>query len=177
MKLKRHFPWVALLLSSLLITTVGAAIYYYITMSSTFDAEISPVSFSLGGDTATVGGDISTNTSATFSSIPLGIGSNITITELVNVTNTDASGHTVPVTVVTEDFGSELKILLLYLVAPNATETLITKLDDSGAVDTENISVNIPAGEEWAIKLVGCYDGGTAGSQSNTMNLNIKVEG
>ena len=176
MKLKK-WVWVALLLSSILITTVGAVIYYYITMNITFDAEISPVSFSSGADTATCGGDISTNTSAVFSSIPLGIGSNITITELVNVTNTDTSDHTTPVTVDAENFGSELKILLLYLVAPNATEVLITKLDDSGAVDTENISVNIPAGEEWAIKLIGCYDGGTSGSQSNSMNLNIKVEG
>jgi len=176
MKLKK-WALIPLLVSSLLIATAAAVIYHYITISMTFDAEISPVSFSSGADTATCGGDISTNTSAVFTGIPLGIGSNITITELVNITNTDTSDHSVPVIVSTENFGSELKILLLYLVAPNATETLITKLDDAGAVITEDVSVNIPAGEEWAIKLIGCYDGGTSGSQSNTMNLDIKVEG
>ena len=177
MKLNKHVIWIALLFSSILITSVGAVIYHFINMNMTIDAEFSPVVFTSGDDTATCGGDISTNTSATFSSIPLGIGANITITELVNVTNSDTSGHTVPLTVDTEDFGSELKILLLYLVSPTGSETLILRMDDSGAVETEGVSVNIPASEEWAIKLVGCYDGGTSSSQSNSLNINIKVEG
>jgi hypothetical protein len=173
---KSRIALLVLLLSALLIATASAAIYYQITASMTFEVGWSPVVFTSGEDTSTCGGSLTNNASATFSSVPLTIESNITITQLVNVTNSDgASGHDVNVTVSSETFGTELSILLLYIVSPTGSETLVVNMGDSGTIVTQGVEVTIPASEEWAIKLVGCYDSGTSESQSNTMTLNLEV--
>jgi len=168
---------IALILTSIAVSTVSAAIYFQIMSTMTFKAAVSWVAFTSGEDTSTCGGDISTNTSATFNNIPLSIGSNVIITQLVNITNTDSNSHTVQVSVSSENFGSELSTLKLYLVSPSASETLVVEMDGSGSVVTQNVPVNIPANQEWAIKLVGCYDSGTSGSQSKSMTLSIQVAG
>ena len=174
---KSRLTVLALLLSTLLIATASAAIYFQITADMTFEAEYTPVVFTNGSDTSTCGGDtVTNNASATFSSIPLAIGSNITITELVNLTNSDStSGHAVKITVSSKNFTSSLSILLLYLVAPGGSETLVVKIDDSGNVVTENVEVTIPASQVYAMKLIGCYDSGTSGSEANEMKLNVQV--
>jgi len=92
----------------------------------------------------------------------------------VNITNTDSSNHYVQF-FVTENFETELSLLSIYLVLPSGTEILVISINDSGVVTTENISINIPPGEEWAIKLEGHYDQGTPITQSNTMSLTIQV--
>lgn len=167
-----------LLLSSSLIATASAAIYYSISSSMTFQATLSPVHFTSGDDTPACGGTIGTNaTSVTFTSIPLAVEANITITELVNVTNADSLAHTVTVSVASENFGNELTLLALYFVSPSGTQTLVIQLGDSGNIVTEDISVNIPLGQEWAIKLEGRYDSGTMSTQTNTMTLAIQVTG
>lgn len=177
-KRKSRLAMLALLLSSFLIATVSAAIYYQITASMTFVVGWSPVAFTNGTDTDTCGGNtVTNNASVSFSSIPLTIGANITITQLVNLTNSDGSNsHDVNVTVSSDNFGTELEILLLYLVSPTGSETLVVNIDDSGNVVTDKVSVTIPAGEEWAIKLIGCYDDGTSQSQTNQMTLNLEVK-
>jgi len=172
----------ALLLSALLIATASAAIYYQITASMTFTATVSVVIFTSGEDTTACNGTIGTNaTSVAFGSpgpgIPLAVEADIIITELVNVTNTDSSAHNVEFSVGSEDFVAELDTLKLYAIAPDATETLVVELNGTGVIITQNVSVNILAGQEWAIKLVGHYDSGTSSSQSNSMTLNLKVTG
>jgi hypothetical protein len=176
-KRKIRMGLIALILSSLFITTVSAAIYFQIISTMSLQATVSWVIFTNGEDTATCGGDLTTNTSATFSSIPISVGSNITITQLVNITNTHSSAHTVTISVSSENFGSELSTLLLYLVSPSNAQTLAVKINGSGTVVTQNVQVSIPNGQVWAIELIGCYDAGTPGSQSNSMTLGIQVAG
>lgn len=174
---KSRLSLLLLALSSIVITSVSAAIYYQISASMTLEAEVSPVIFTSGEDTSTCSGTISTNaTQVTFTNIPLAVESNITITQLVNITNTDNSDHTVTVSV-TENFNTEISALSLYLVSPSGSETLVVSINDSGTITVENVSVNIPLGEEWAIKLEGCYDSGTSSTQSNTMTMNLQVTG
>ncbi len=174
---KSRFALLALLLSALLITVASAAIYYQITATMTIKVGWSPVVFIDGADTVTCGGDTTTNNvSASFTNVWLCIASNITITQLANVTNSDSSPHDVTINVSSSDFGNPLNLLLLYLVSPSGSETLVVKMDDSGNVVTEGVAVNIPAGEEWAVKLVGCYDIGTPQSQTNQMTLSIEVK-
>ena len=172
----RRSSLLTLILLSMLVVTVSAAIYFSLIANPTFDAEVSPVIFSDGADRVTCGGSLSTNaTQITFASIPLAVESNITITELVNVTNGDSSAHDVQISISSEDFGTELSVLELYFVSPSATETLVIALDDSGDVTTEDVTVTMPASEEYAIKLVGHYDSGTTSSASNTMTLALQV--
>jgi len=172
------FASLILLLSAFTISVVSAAVYYALLGDMTYQAKLSPVVFTSGSDTSVCGGSLSTNsTIATFTNIPLAVESQITITQLVNVTNSDSTGHSVQVSVGSENFGSELSMLRLYLVSPAGTETLVVELDTTGAVTTQGVSVSIPAGQEYAMKLVGYYDSGTLGSQTNTMTLNLQVTG
>ncbi len=159
----------------LLITVVSATIYNYISASMPTEVMISPVLFTSGEDTSICGGSFHANaTQVTFTSVPLAVGSNITITQLVNITNTDSSDHYVRLSV-TENFGTELSLLSLYLVSPSGAEILVALINDFGIVTTESVSVNIPREEEWAMKLEGCYDSGTALTQNNTMSLTFQV--
>ena len=172
----RRSSLLILILLSMLVVTVSAAIYYSLIANLSLDAGVSPATFSTGDDTSTCGGSLSTNaTQVTFASIPLAVESDITITELVNVTNSDTSAHDIQVSVSSEDFGTELASLSLYLISPSATETLVIQLDDFGAVTTEDVTLNIPSSQEYAIKLVGYYDSGTTSSASNSMTLALQV--
>ena len=164
-----------LLLMSLFITTVSGVIYYQLLATLNIQAQVSPVTFTSGGDTATCGGTITSDASqVSFATVPLAVESDIIITELVNLTNTDASAHDVQVSVSTDDFGTELDALALYLVSPTATQTLVVELNGSGTVTTDDVTVNIPAGEEYAIKLVGHYNAGQSAA-TNSMTLDLQV--
>jgi len=146
----------------------------YVSMAA--KADIIPIGYTEGEDTFVCGGSISSDsTLATFTRIPLGVGSDIVITELVNVTNRDCSDHSVQVCVSAENFGIELSSLRLYLVSPSGKETLVVEFDDSGDIAKERVSVEINQGEEWSVKLVGHYDSVVSQSLSNTMILTIQV--
>ena len=147
-----------------------------IYVSTAAKADGSPIGYTPGEDTLNCGGYISTDsTIATFTSVPLGVGSDIVITQLVNVTNRHSSDHNVQVCVAVEDFSIELSSLRLYLVSPSGVETLVVELDDSGSVVTEKVSVKIRQGEEWSLKLTGRYDLGMPPPQSNTMILVLQA--
>jgi len=138
--------------------------------------DIIPIGYTEGEDTFVCGGSISSDsTLAVFTCIPLGVGPNIVITELVNVTNRDSSDHSVQACVTAENFGIELSSLRLYLVSPSGKETLVADLDDSGDIVKERVSVEINQGEEWSVKLIGHYDSAASQSQSNTMILTIQA--
>jgi len=139
-------------------------------------ADIIPIGYTEGEDTFICGGSISSDSAlAAFTCIPLGVGSDIVITELVNVTNRDCSDHKVQVCVSAENFGIELSSLRLYFVSPSGKETLVVELDDFGDVSKERVSVGIRQGQEWSVKLVGHYDSAVSRFQSNTMILTIQV--
>jgi hypothetical protein len=145
-------------------------------VSTADKADGSPIGYTVGEDTLNCGGCITTDSSwVIFAGVPLGVGSDIVITRLVNVTNRDSSDYTVHVCVGVEDFGTELSSLRLYLVSPSGAETLVVELDDFGDVVTERVSVRIPQREEWSLKLAGRYDSEIPPSQSNTMILVLQA--
>ncbi|MFB0503964.1 MAG: hypothetical protein ACETWE_09040 [Candidatus Bathyarchaeia archaeon] len=160
-----RFGFIVLVVSSLIVYSSMAA-----------KADIIPIGYTEGEDTFICGGSILTDsTLATFTRIPLGVGSDIVISQLVNVTNRDSSDHSVQVCVTAENFEIELSSLRLYLVSPSWKETLVVELDDSGDIVKERVFVEIHQGEEWSVKLVGHYDSAVSPSQSNAMILTIEV--
>jgi len=171
---KISLVFLLLTLSSLLATGASATVYYQKSADLMF--QVSPMVFTSGEDTEKCGGTISANTTqVTFTSIPLAVESDIIITQLVNITNTDDSDHSVQFSVSSENFGNELSSLKIYLVSPSGTETLVVGLNDAGNIVTQNILVNIARGEEWTIKLVGHYNSGTSLSQNNSMALSLQA--
>ena len=164
-----------LLIPSLIIGSAGASFFSQIPNIGT-QVKANPIIFTNGEDTLICGGSISTNPPGfKLTNVPLLVGSDIVITELVNVTNVDSSDHNMQISVYSEDFGNELSSLKIYLVSPTGTETLVVELDNSGNVIREMVTVNIPHGQEWAMKWVGHYDPGTLSCQKNSITFLFTV--
>lgn len=164
------------LLSVLMASFASAAVIYTLTATLTTVASVPNIIFTTGDDTSSIGGSIGTNgTTFTATSVPLGVGSNVTVQEAANLTNTDASNahNIIGVEVLSENFGSELNKLSIY--AYNGTRYLLISIDGSGTVTYQfSGTLTMPAGAEWSIIIEGCYDDGTAGSTTNTITFYIK---
>ena len=164
------------LLSVLIVGFISAGIVYTITVSLTTDIQVPNIIFVSGDDTSTVGGTIGTNgTTFTATTVPLGVGSNITIGQAVRLNNTDTSAHNITgAEVLSEDFGSTLNKFSVY-VSDGSTSYLLIDVDTTGAVTYEfSGNVTIPAATAYDIIIEGYYDDGTADGTSNTISFFIK---
>jgi hypothetical protein len=132
--------------------------------------------FVSGSDTSSIGGSIGSNgTTFTASSVPLGVGSNVTIQQAVNLTNTDAINphNIIGAEVLSEDFGSALTVLSIYVY--NGTMYQLVSLDGTGAVVYQfSGTLTMPASAEWSIIIEGCYDAGTVSGTTNTISFTIE---
>jgi hypothetical protein len=164
------------LLSVLMVSFASAAIIYTLTATLTTQATVPSIIFTSGSDTSSISGTIGSNgTTFTATAVPLEVGSNVTIPEAVNLTNTDAgSAHDIiGAEVLSEDFASELDNLSIYVY--NGTRYLLISLDGTGAVTYEySGTLSMPASAEWSIIVEGCYDDGTATGTTNNISFHIK---
>lgn len=90
---KKTVKLLALVLTSLLIASVSAAVYYSMNMQPTVTIDQAVVYFEEGSDT----GYVSLGTNSTYVSLTLKAYPNVTLTydDPLNLTNTDASAHNV----------------------------------------------------------------------------------
>ena len=163
------------LLSVLMVSFASAATIYTLTATLTTLATVPNIIFTDGSDTSSISGTVGSNgTTFTATAVPLEVGSNVTIQEAVNLTNTDGVNphDIVGVEVLSEDFGAELDVLSIYVY--NGTRYLLMSLDGTGAVTYEfSGTLSMPASAVWSIIIEGAYDDGTA-SGSNTISFYIK---
>jgi hypothetical protein len=160
----------------LFISFASAGIIYTLTPTLTSQIQTPNIIFVSGEDTGSIGGSIGLNgTIFTATTVPLGAGSNITIEQAVRINNTDTSAHNVTgAQVVTEDYGTELNKLSIYL-SDGATRYLLVNLNTSGVVTYEfSSNITIPAATAYDVIIEGMYDDGTASGTSNTINFFIK---
>ena len=166
------------LLSVLFATVASAATLYTLTSTITTEVGVSPIIFTAGSDTASLSSySIGANGTIFTATVPLGVASNITVQEAVNLTNTDGSNpHIITgITVISEDFTSSLNQFSIY--CNNGTRTLLLSVDTSGDTVYEfSASLSMPASAEWAIIVEGCYDDGTASDESNVISFTIEQE-
>ena len=105
------------------------------------------------------------------------MGSNVTVQQAVNLTNTDVSNpHSITgVVVASEDFGSSLNQLSIY--AYDGTRMLLLSVDATGTVVYQfSGSLNMPANAVWSIIIEGCYDPGTSGGTTNTISFTVEQQ-
>lgn len=169
-----------LVLSSLLIASVSASIYYTMYMNTTVGVAGNKVKFGPGTDFTTSGGTISNaNQTVTFTSMDGQIGSLATISDPVNINNTDASNaHNIELKLsswtgntqthlyyinVTMYDGSTKKGANIYLVPGG-----------SGQVSTTGV-VSIPAIAVWRVQWDIYWNGDATISDSVTVNLQLVV--
>lgn len=164
------------LLSVLMVSFASAGIIYTLTSTLTTQVTVPDIIFTTGADTSSIGGSIGSNgTTFTATTVPLEVGSNVTIQEAVNLTNTDAVNphNIVGAEVLSEDFGSELDTLSIYVY--NGTRYLLISLDGTGAVVYEfSGTLSMPASAEWSMIIEGSYDDGTLSGTTNTISFYIK---
>ena len=164
------------LLSVLVVGFVSAGIVYTVTVSLTTQIQVPNIIFVSGEDTSTIGGTIGQNgTTFTATTVPLSVGANVTIGQAVRLNNTDTSAHNVTgAEVLSEDFGTELNKLSIYL-SDGSTSYLLISLDTAGTATYEFTgNITIPAATAYNIIIEGYYDDGTASGTSNTLSFNIK---
>jgi len=164
-----------MLLSVLTVSFASAAIVYTLTATLTTVVTVPYIIFTTGADTGSITGTIGLNgTTFTATNVPLEVGANVTIEQVVNLTNTDggSSHDIIGAEVASEDFGAELYVLGIYVY--NGTRYLLLSLDDSGDVVYEfSGTLSMPASAEWSMIIEGCYDDGTVAG-TNTITFNIK---
>ena len=166
------------LLSVLFATLASAATIYTLNATITTQVSTPKIIFTTGTDTSSIGGSITASGQVfTATSEPLGLGTNVTVTQAVNLTNTDvSSSHSLTgLSVNSEDFGSTLSQLSIY--AYNGTRMCLLSIDTSGAVVYQfSGSLNMPANAVWSIIIEGCYDAGTSGGTTNTISFSIQQQ-
>jgi len=169
-----------LLLSSLLIASVSASIYYTMYMNATVGVAGNKIQFTEGNDFSTVGGSITdSGQKVTFTSMNGQIGSLATVSDPVDITNTDTSTpHNIELKLsawtgntqthlnyinVTMYDGSTKKGVNIYLVP-----------GESGQVSTTGV-VSIPASTAWRVQWDIYWNGDATISDSVTVNLQLVV--
>jgi hypothetical protein len=167
-----------MLLSVLFASLASAATIYTLSASITTVVSTPKIIFTTGSDTGTIGGSIGgSGQTFTATTVPLGLGSNVTITQAVNITNTDvSSAHTITgLTLNSNNFASTLTGLSIY--AYNGARTLLLTIDTSGTETYQFAgSLSLPANAVWSIIIEGCYDAGTSGGTSNTISFTLQQQ-
>ena len=80
------------LLSVLFASLASAATIYTLNATITTQVSTPKIIFTTGSDTSSIGGSIgASGQTFTATSVPLGLGTNVTVTQAVNLTNTDIS--------------------------------------------------------------------------------------
>ena len=163
------------LLSVLFATLASAATIYTLSATITTQATVPNIIFTTASDTSSIGGSVGANgTTFTATTVPLGVGSNVTVTQAVNLTNRDAGSarSITAVVLLSEDFGSSLSQLSIY--AYNGARTLLLSVDGTGAITYQfSGTLSMPASAVWTVIIEGCYDAGTV-TTSNTISFYIQ---
>jgi hypothetical protein len=166
------------MLSVLFASLASAATIYTLNATITTKVSIPNIIFTTGSDTSSIGGSIAAGGQTfTATTVPLGLETNVTVTEAVKLTNMDgSSSHSITgLTVNSEDFGSTLSQLSIY--AYNGTRMCLLSIDTSGnVVYNFSGSLNMPANAVWSIIIEGCYDAGTSGGTTNTIIFSIQQQ-
>ena len=162
----------ATLVLAIILPYVSASIIYYMDSSFSNTIGTSDIKFTSGADTSSISGTIGANGSSfTATGLPLIAGVEARVSIAVNITNTIASSRTINLQLNTEDFGTELTQLKVYLVEVDGTEHLAVELDGSGTATTSTSGdQTIPASSIWSVKIITEMDP-TAAATSKTLSL------
>jgi len=177
---KRSLKLLTLLVTSMLIATGSAAVYYSLVMQPRVATAAAEVSFVAGGDSTQAGatGYATDGTWVRFTGLKAYPNATLTYEEAINVTNTGSdhqfrlrsgSVSTVNGTVATSNFTS----ITFKLIAPNGTQYggdfTYSTTDDTWNEPADMGYIGIAAGEEWAVKVE------TKAASGATANILVEI--
>jgi hypothetical protein len=179
---KRSFKLITILVSSLLIGTVSASVYYTMFMNATVGVAGNKVQFWAGDDFTTAGGSITdARQKVTFSSMNGINGSITTITDPVKINNTDGSSpHTIELKLDSwtgDSFSAKLYYINITMYdATNAAKgnEIYLVPGGSGQVSTTGTQ-SMPVNAVWRVQWEIYWKGAATASDSITINLKLEV--
>jgi len=179
--IKKSIKLITLLISSLLIASVSANVYYTMFMTATVGVTGNKVQFWEGDDFSNVGGSITdARQKVTFNTMNGQNGSLTTISDPVKINNTDSSStHTIELKL---DSWTGTASTPLYYINVTIYAANGTKLGDnihlvpggSGQVETTG-PLTMLANEVWRVQWDIYWKGTATTSDSVTVNLKIEV--
>jgi len=175
---KRNLKFVMLLLSSLLIASVSASVYYSLIMTSTISVATNNVYFVLGADNATAGVVLnSDNTTATLSSLKAYPNTTTTYSDPLRVRNNASSGSTNirmrPISIVG---GATNLIFVNFTLIESGTLKTSLNYTSNGSVWTSPSTtgwVSISANTEWNVTI---ETKAIAGATSDSASVSISID-
>lgn len=177
---KKIIKLATLLITSLLITTVSASVYYSLTMSSTVSVATTDVYFVLGADNGTAGVTLnSDNTTATLSALKAYPNATTTYTDPLRVRNNATSGTTNirlrPVSL----SGSANHFVFINFTLNDGTNVKAslnyTSDGSSWTIPSTTGWISIPASTEWYITIeTKAKEGATSSSVSIVIAVDVE---
>jgi hypothetical protein len=184
---RKEMKLVTLLLTSLLIASASAAVYYSMVMQSSVSTSAADVAFVAGNDSTTAGATGYTTDGTWVNLASLKAYPNVTLTydQAINISCT-GSNHQFKLTHSSITNGtaaiSNFYSITFKLIAPNGTQyggdfTYSNTNGDNNwsAAPTMNY-IWILAGEEWAVKVVTRAKSGATASQVCAVVINVDVK-
>jgi len=177
---KKSLKLLFLLMTSLLVASVSASIYYTMYMNATIGVAGNVVQFWAGGDTTTVGGSITdARQKVTFSSMNGKNGSLTTISDAVRINNTDTlNDHTIELKLSswTGNSSSVLNYInvTMYDGITKKGNSIYLVPGGSGQVTTTG-NQTITAGTNWRVQWDIYWKGTATTSDSVSVNLLLIV--
>lgn len=172
-----------LLLSTLLVSTASALVYYSIQVRTTATTSAAAVKFVTGGDTPA---GYFINTPGTYASISVKSYPNATLTydKALNVSNTDTAAHSIRIRSVSISGGSTSysnatsKIEFTLIALSGSSQGVITYTGGASWTTTGSPTtyVSIPASTEWTLKIVLVANASASTGVVTTIDIAVDVQ-
>lgn len=183
--LRKELKLVTLLLTSMLIATASATVYYSLTMQSTVTTSTPVVKFIAGADSGEAGatGYATDGTWVNLAGLKAYPNATLTYDQAIKINNTDNSAHTFRLrhgSINNDTDTSNFYSIVFKLIAPNGTQLggdfTYDNSDGNDLWDppSDMDYLDILAAEEWAVKVVTRAASGAA--TSATANIVIYVD-
>lgn len=183
---RKEIKLVTLLLTSLLVASASAAVYYSMVMEASVTTAAADIAFVAGGDSTEAGatGYATDGTWVRLASLKAYPNVTLTYDEAINITNQGASAHTFrlahsSISPNGTDPVSNFTSITFKLIAPNGTQyggdfTYSTGGDDTWETPSDMNYQSIQAGEEWAVKVE--ILGASVATTGQTVEIDIHVD-
>jgi len=178
--IKKALKLLTLLISSLLITTVSASVYYSLTMYSTVSVATTDVYFVLGADNATAGVTLnSDNTTATLTALKAYPNATTTYGDPLRVRNNATSGTTnIRLRPVSLSGSATNFIFINFTLTDGTTNYASLNYTSNGSAWTTPSTtswVPIPASTEWYVTIeTKAKEGATSDSVSIVIAVDVE---
>jgi hypothetical protein len=185
---RKEMKLVTLLLTSLLVASASAAVYYSMVMEGSVTTAAADIAFVAGGDSTEAGATGYTTDGTWVRLASLKAYPNVTLTydEAINITNQGGSAHTLrlrhgSISPNNTDPVSNFTSITFKLIASDGTQyggdfTYSTGGDDTWEAPSDMDYQSIGAGEEWAVKVEIVGTSGATTGQTVEIDIYVDVQ-